>query len=265
VDYYVPAFRETDIPNIIELGQYSSPHVQFAGVKLWVDGSSSSGQSWSLDASATNPDFYGAHYLDTEALLPFIEAAERGNYHLKLHVNGDAAVRAALEAFEAYAADHGPLEQPHVLDHLVLIDDADYDRIANLGLIASMQPSHSLVGAFGEQADHWSDGRFEDTWNVARVVEEGIPLALGTDWPVWPTVDLMVNLSTATQGLNDKSITLDKAIEAYLADWSVGEQRGCLDIGCVADFTLFEKNPYESEELSELGIVDVWLGNQHER
>ena len=86
------------------------------------------GQSWSLDASAIDSDFYGAHYLDADALVPFVAAAEADGYQLKLHVNGDAAVRAALDAFERHTAQHGPLTQQHVLDHLVLIEDSDYDR-----------------------------------------------------------------------------------------------------------------------------------------
>ena len=265
VDYYIPAFRESDLVQIGELSQYSSSKVRFAGVKLWVDGSSGSGQSWSLEASAVDSDFYGAHYLDADGLLPFVKAAEEDGYQLKLHVNGDAAVRAALDAFERYTEQNGPLVQQHVLDHLVLIDDSDYDRISNLGLIASMQPAHALVGAFGEQADHWSDGRFEDTWDLARVIDEGITLALGTDWPVWPTVDLMVNLNTAIESLGPKGIPLETAINAYLSDWDAFPPRGCLHVGCVADFTVFESDPYLTEDLSELEIEYVVLSDGHDK
>ena len=216
-----------------------------------------------MDASAIDSDFYGAHYLDADALVPFVAAAEADGYQLKLHVNGDAAVRAALDAFERHTAQHGPLTQQHVLDHLVLIEDSDYDRISNLGLIASMQPAHALVGAFGEQADHWSDGRFENTWDLARVRQENITMALGTDWPVWPTVDLMVNLSTATESLGAKSIPLEAAMEAYLADWDSSPPRSCLHVGCVADFTVLEADPYSTEALSELSIETVIMSDGH--
>lgn len=263
IEYYLPAFRESDLPEIEALSQYESEHVHFAGVKLWVDGSSGSGQSWSIDPSVTTPEFYGSQYLETEDILPFIKAAEDNGYHLKLHVNGDAAVQAALDAFDIHVNTHGPLTQRHVLDHLVLISDADYLRIYNLGLIASMQPAHALVGAFGEQADHWDDGRFENTWDLGRIHQENIPLALGTDWPVWPTPDLMVNLSTATQSLGEKGVDLQTAIEAYTMDLSgQSAQYGCLEVGCTADMTRFETNPFTSDDLSNIEILDVWLSDE---
>ena len=59
VHYYMPAFSIDDLDSIAGISeQYDSSMLRFAGLKLWIDGSTSSGESWSLEASterSSNP------------------------------------------------------------------------------------------------------------------------------------------------------------------------------------------------------------------
>ena len=73
----------------------------------------------------------------------------------------------------------------------------------------------------------------------------------------------MVNLSTATESLGVKSIPLEAAMEAYLADWDLSPPRSCLHVGCIADFTVLEADPYSTEALSELSIETVIMSDGH--
>ena len=259
VHYYMPAFSIDDLDSIAGISeQYDSSMLRFAGLKLWIDGSTSSGESWSLDASTENPDHYGSHYWEEEDLYPFIAAAEENGFALKLHVNGDAAVQTVLNALENY---NGILTQTYLLEHAVLLDPLDYARAHDLGVCISIQPGIATLGPFSGQADVWSVETMEHAWDFAALEEAQIPVSLSTDWPVWPTPDIMVNAWTAAVGLGDKSLHEVTALQAYTqnANTCMGLKEGCLDIGCRADLTLLEEDPYllPSTEWSNIGIEKV--------
>ncbi|MEC7984701.1 MAG: amidohydrolase [Myxococcota bacterium] len=259
VHYYMPAFSRADLDEIQNISeQYDSDMLRFAGIKLWIDGSTSSGESWSLEPSEQDPDHYGSHYWEEDELYSFIEAAEEHEFGLKLHVNGDAAVQTVLNALENY---NGILKQTYLLEHAVLLDPLDYARAHDLGVCISVQPGIATLGPYSGQADVWGEEKMEHAWNFAALEEAEITISLSTDWPVWPTTDIMVNAWSASVGLGDKSLTPRATLEAYTknANSCMGLQEGCLDVGCTADLTFLEEDPYNtpSTEWSNIDIQEV--------
>ncbi|PRC60957.1 amidohydrolase, partial [Mycobacterium sp. ITM-2017-0098] len=56
-------------------------------------------------------------------------------------------VRQALDAIEYVVAQNGPRDRRPVIAHCQLIDDADLDRFAALGVIPNMQPLWAQLDA----------------------------------------------------------------------------------------------------------------------
>jgi predicted amidohydrolase YtcJ len=266
VHYYMPAFALEDLAFIEEVrGLYDGSRLRFAGVKLWVDGSTGSGEAWSLEPAAGDPEHYGSRYFSTADLEAFVDAAEEGGYGLKFHVNGDAAVRAVLDAVETVRDGRGAISQSHLLEHVALFEPSDLSRLAGLGLCASVQPALALVGPFSDQAELWEGERMDRAWDYQGLLGAGVPLALGTDWPVWPTPDAMVNLWTATEGLGDKGISMADAFHAYTAAaaecMGLAGDYGCLRKGCHADWLRTDHDPFAAEpgQVSEISVDQVWI------
>ncbi len=262
VAYYLPIFDIENLNTVEAFLDDRTDWVHFEGVKVWVDGSSGSGESWSLEESDIEDEHYGSQYFDTLEIQKLVEHAESHQYNVKLHVNGDAAVRATLDAMEQVQQERGQLTQQYLFEHAVLIDPADYDRIYNLGATVSIQPSHALVGIYGDQADHWQDGRIDRAWDFPALEDAGLNIVLGTDWPVWPTVNGLTNLQTATNGLQSRNISLNTAFQGYTSSGrhTSGLDHVGLSPGQEADFLVLSNDPF-SESESQNSNADIQVGD----
>ena len=266
VHYYLPIFSTEDLITLENHLDDQDPFLRFMGGKIWVDGSSGSGESWSLTESVIEDGHYGSHYFNTEDLIPFVRHAEQHGYDLKLHVNGDAAVKAALDALEAVEAERGELLSRYVFEHILMVSPGDHARLLRLGVIASVQPSHALVGQFGDQADHWGAEKMESAWDFARLEEEGLTIAMGTDWPVWPTPDSMVNYKTAVEGVGERALSKEIGFAAYTLNGAAAvgfsHESGSIEVGKWADFVILDDNPLTADDIADIKIIQTWVAGE---
>jgi len=261
VSYHIPIFTLDDLQLMEQYVGDASEWVHCQGAKVWVDGSSGSGESWSLSPSDIDEDHYGSQYFELDDLIEIVEHAETFGYSIKFHVNGDAAVRTALEALETVQSRLGTLTGQYLFEHTVLIDPSDYDRIYNLGITVSIQPPHALVGIYGDQADHWREERIDRAWDFPALEEASLPIVLGTDWPVWPTIDGFTNWSTAIYGLNSRNLGVETVFEGYgnLGRETAGLHHVGLGVGQEADFIIVTANPLNNETPT---LLETWVKGQ---
>lgn len=119
----------------------------------------------------------GAMNVDRATLVEAMTRAREAGIEAAIHAIGDAALSTVLDAFEASGA-RGSVE------HVQLATPSDLDRMARLGLAASVQPWH-LVDDRDVAEVLWR-GRTHDAYRFADMVRAGIELRLGSDAPVAP-------------------------------------------------------------------------------
>ena len=270
VTYYMPIFKLDDVATVAaERGDYDGNLVRFGGGKVWVDGSMGSAEAW-LEEPYVDSTSVGSAYWTTEDLTAVVDAAEAEGMPLKLHVNGDAAIDATLDAFEAVATSRGGLTQTHVLEHCVLPDDDDIARIVALGMVVSVQPTHYVAAMFGDTADALGD-RFDHAYDYERLRAGGIPLANGTDWPVWPSAQPFV---VAWNGANSEAphdLPVIDGIRAYTEGGgravSRPDELGRLDVGYLADFIVLGSDPLTVplDSVPDTEIREVWVNGARVR
>ncbi len=207
-------------------------------------------------------------------------AAERAaaGFQLGFHAIGDLANNMALNAFAAaeqtaVPANHRrPPDDPDAaivthsspeitpaslrlrVEHAQVLLPGDFDRFAQLGVIASMQPSH-LVTDMAWAGQRLGPDRVKYAYAWRSFLDHGVTLAFGTDFPV-ESINPFRGLYAAVTRQNEdgtqtfqpqERITIREAIYAYTQASAFAEFRetsvGRLEPGFRADLVVLDRDP----------------------
>lgn len=120
-----------------------------------------------------------------DSLAESVRRVDELGFQIHIHAIGDAAVRQALDAVEHAIAVNGPRDRRPVIAHAQLVDDADIDRFARLGVIANMQPLWAQLDPLMTvlTVPRLGPARADRQYRMRTLDEAGV-LAFGSDWPV---------------------------------------------------------------------------------
>jgi predicted amidohydrolase YtcJ len=195
----------------------------------------------------------GLTFYEQEALNAMARERVEAGFSLGFHAIGDRAFSMALEAFEFAAASHAPAnQQPFRIEHAQVAAGDAFARMRKLGAIASIQPCHLLSDA-AWALDRLGAERAQHAYAWQQFAGAGVPLALGTDFPVEP-IDPFRNLYAAILSAEQapgayfpaQRLTLRQALYAYTlgSAFAEGTQpwKGLLAPGYVADFIVLDRD-----------------------
>lgn len=208
---------ETDLAQVAHVAQrrdeiharFGDRWLRIAGVKFILDGVIDACTA-AMRAPYANGAMPGPIWT-REAALPVALAADAAGLQLAMHAIGDAASEIAADLVEACIRENGAdaARRPRI-EHLESVGLDTIERMAQLGITASMQPVHCDPAIMANWIAVLGDERAEAgfPWHLFR--EAGVTLALGTDAPTAPH-EAAHNLFIA---MTAKSV-LDPALEAY--------------------------------------------------
>lgn len=200
--------------------------------------------------------------------------AERANagFQIGFHAIGDRAVSMALDAFTQPGV---PVTARNRIEHAQVVDAQDFERFKKLGVIASMQPNH-LMTDVNWAMDRIGPERAKGAYAWKRFLDEGVPLAFGTDYPVEPITPFRGLFEAVTRMSEDgsRSLSLEnklsrgQALSAYTQGSAFAEfaekQRGKLAPGFDADFVILDRDVYKVASSAILGtkVMQTWVAGQ---
>lgn len=157
---------------------------------LCVDGSVGS-RTAAMQHPYADADTSGHAYLSATQIRDHVVACTRSGLQAGFHVIGDAATGAVVEGLLAATAVVGPVAvraARHRLEHVELIDAAAIAVLADLAVLASVQPAFDAAwgGDAGMYAERLGRARSLAMNPLADLSRAGVPLALGSDSPVTP-------------------------------------------------------------------------------
>jgi predicted amidohydrolase YtcJ len=176
------------LPQAVEIGLQSGfgdEFLRIGPVKLFADGALGPHTGAMFDAYVDEPQNRGILILDHEKILEYGRQAVDGGLNLAVHAIGDLAVHEVLEGFARlrdYESGRGLPALRHRMEHVQTIRPEDARRLAGLGIIASMQPSHAASDMM--MADRLLGERVAFSYAWRTLLESGVRLAFGSDAPV---------------------------------------------------------------------------------
>jgi predicted amidohydrolase YtcJ len=244
--------------------------------ELYADGALGSRGALLKQPYADDPKNSGNARLTGTQLRNIMSRAAMDNFQVAIHAIGDAANAEVPAAIDDLARDF-PGDRRWRVEHAQIVDPADLPRFAVHGIVASMQPVHQTSDRLMAEARLGPD-RLGGAYAWRSMIENGVPLAFGTDAPVEspdPFAGLAVAISR--QDANgeppggwqpQQAITREQALAAYtsgaayagFADGRFGE----LKAGQRADFLILDRDPLTSraDEIRHTKVLETWIGGQ---
>jgi predicted amidohydrolase YtcJ len=204
------------------------------------------------------------------SLAEAARAVDALGFQIHIHAIGDAAVRQALDAIEYAAETNGPRDRRPVIAHVQLVDDADLQRFAKLGVFANMQPLWAQNDALMTVLTIPRLGveRADKQYRMRTISDSGASLAFGSDWPVssgapFDGIAIAASRQTAEGDPEggwtpEEILTVERALGAYTA--TVAEQAfaegvwGRLAPGASADLVWLDRDPRGTPALELPGL-----------
>ena len=170
-----PAERVGDLRELGLRSGAGSPLLRLGYLKTFMDGTLGSQTAWMSDGS-------GVVITTSEELEEIVRTGAEAGWPLGVHAIGDAANRAALDAFERSRDVWQPLGLRQRIEHAQCLAPDDVARFAELGIAVSVQFTHAPSD---EQLAkrYWVD-RLHGTYSFRSLLETGALLANGSDAPV---------------------------------------------------------------------------------
>jgi predicted amidohydrolase YtcJ len=231
------------------------------------------GDSWCGSTTMTLPEL-------TDWLARF---ADQG-LGAKIHCTGDGSVRMTLHAVTAVRAAGHPATPVHIA-HGQYIAESDLPRLAELGVVADISPPLWFPGILIEAlCACMRRERAERPHPNRSLLDLGVLLAAGSDWPVMPSpnpwygIQGLVSRADPTGEFPgtlwpEQAITVAEALHAYslggATAMGTADVTGSLTPGKSADFVVLDRDPF-AVPVNELGATtarSTWFagGVVHER
>ncbi|MDR3507633.1 MAG: amidohydrolase, partial [Caulobacteraceae bacterium] len=232
----------------------STAKLRFGAIKIVVDGSIQG-----FTARVKWPGYYkgvdhGIWNIAPEQLDDMVDRLNAAGLQIHIHVNGDEACEAALDALERALTRHPRPDHRHTLQHCQMADPAQYRRIRGLGLCVNLFANHLYY--FGDQHYEVTLGpdRAERMNACGTATALGVPLAIHSDTPITPLGPMFTAWCAANRltesgrilGENER-IGLTEALRTISLGGAytlrMDHEIGSIETGKWADFAVLEDDP----------------------
>ncbi|CAN5370953.1 amidohydrolase [soil metagenome] len=276
-DPHIPAAHELRL----RFG-FGDDWLHIGGLKIFADGALGPVTALMIDPYEGQPNNRGIAITSKEEMMRLVPEASRHGMPSTIHAIGDKAVRDVLDVYEFTRAEEAKLGIPrsarrHRIEHVQIIHPDDVHRLAELDIIASIQPIHA-TSDYPVADRYWGD-RAALSYNARVQLDRGVRVAFGSDSPV-ESFDPFVGIHAAvTRQRADGSpgpdgwypearLTVDEAIRGYTQGpaWASGMENklGTLKEGFLADLIVIDRDPWKiaPADLLNVKVLGTMVGGE---
>jgi len=264
--------------------------IRYQGLKGFVDGIMGSSQARFYEPylttgvrgtwrDATNTGYVtgdGSGYMPEGNMRSLVFGADSAGFNPRVHAIGDEAVDAILDIFEEVQRVNGPRDDRRfaIIHNQVIRGPETAEREARLGIVAEMQPYHTIDDMRWMEERIGERGRWAYAFKTLH--DAGVLLSFGSDWPgtnaAWYTVNPLQGMYAAVTRetldgtppggwFPEEKIDVETALRAYTVNnaWvgMLEDELGRVKEGYLADLAVLDRDPLEipPTELKDVRVV----------
>ena len=229
--------------------------IRFGYLKGFIDGTLGSGTALMFEPFKDDPTTSGLPMMPYEEFERRIVAGDAMGFQIGIHAIGTKGNNWVLNAIEKAQQANGRRDSRHRSEHAQILILSDIPRFAELGVIASMQPTHCITDKrFAEKRIGLERCKGAYAWQ--SLLKAGVHIAFGTDWSVEP-IDPLEGLYAAVTRKDragepgdgwfpEQRLSMEKVIELYTMGSAYAEfmedRKGMIKNDYLADMVIFNND-----------------------
>jgi len=273
----------TNVEDQVKIGirhSFGGPFLRIGAVKAYADGSLGSGTAYFYEPflnQGNNRGLLSDEMYPISLMRDRMMKADAAGLQICTHAIGDEGISTILDLYADVIKAHGEADRRFRIEHAQHMAAKDFDRFAQLHVIASVQPYHAIDdGRFAEA--HIGHDRASRTYAFRTFLDHGVRLALGTDWEVAPLDPMQTVYAAVTRATLDgknpngwfpeQKLTVSEAIEAYMMGSAYAEfqesEKGSITPGKLADMVLLSDDilSIDSGRIRDTKVLKTFVGGK---
>jgi len=273
----------THVEDQVKIGirhAFGGPYLRIGAVKAYADGSLGSGTAYFYEPflnQGNNRGLLSDEMHPISLMRDRYMAADAAGLQICTHAIGDEGISTILDLYTDVVKAHGEADRRFRIEHAQHMAAKDFDRFAQLHVVASVQPYHAIDdGRFAES--HIGHDRASRTYAFRTFLNHGVRLAFGTDWevaPLDPMLSVYAAVTRATlDGKNpngwfpDQKLSVAETIEAYTMGSAYAEfqekEKGSITPGKLADMVILSDDIFAiaPEKIRNVKVLKTYIGGK---
>jgi hypothetical protein len=275
----IPVAQLDDAISVGLRSGFGNDWLRIGSIKIFADGALGPRTAAMVAPYEGEPGNYGIVVMDKEEMMEKASQASVHGLSVAVHAIGDRANHDVLDVFEAVRQEEASRNMRgvmrHRIEHVQLLNPDDLNRLAQLNVIASMQPIHATSDM--DMADsYWGQrARYSYAWRT--MLASGATLVFGSDAPVeliqpLPGIHAALTRRRADGSPGPKGwypeqkLTMQETIHAFTRAAAIASgqeaRQGSITPGKVADLTIFDRDIFTvpPDELPDVAIAGTIVG-----
>ena len=259
---------------------FGNSFVRLGALKGFADGSLGSRTAYFFDAYSDEPSnsgILGKQMHPLSAMQERITGADAAGMQVCIHAIGDKAISTVLDMYSQAFQGHNGSDRRFRIEHAQHIAAKDFDRFAQLGVIASVQPYQAIDDGRWAETRIGHD-RASRTYAFRTLLDHKVHLAFGTDWDVAPLNPLLTVYAAVTRVTLDgkmpngwfpeQKLTVPEAVRAYTMGSAYAEfqdkEKGSITPGKLADFVLLSDDIFSIDpaKIRDVKVLKTIVGGK---
>jgi predicted amidohydrolase YtcJ len=259
---------------------FGGPYLRIGALKAYADGSLGSSTAYFFEPFSNQPDNRG---LLSDEMHPVslmqdrMLKADAAGLQICTHAIGDRGISTILDLYGEVVKAHGESDRRFRIEHAQHMAAKDFDRFAQLHVIASVQPYHAIDdGRWAEE--RIGRERASRTYAFRTFLNHGVRLAFGTDWNVAPLNPMLGLYAAVTRATLDgktpngwfpeQKLTVAEAVEAYTMGSAYAEfqenDKGSITPGKLADMILLSDDVFSMDpaKIRDVKVMTTFVGGK---